>query len=92
MTAYIKISTLEYPRYPGDIAVDPTGDYAEVLWVDPPSYDPRLQICAEGTPVFGGGVWRMTWIVRDATSEEVAEYDIVLLGGAAINRPEEQPQ
>ena len=91
MTAYIKIPSLEYPRYPGDIAVDPTGDYAEVLWVDPPPYDLRLQRCAESSPIFDGDVWQMVWVVRDATPEEIAEYDDILLNGPAINRPEEQP-
>jgi hypothetical protein len=71
MTAYIKLSTGEYPRHPGDIALDPGSEYAEVIWVDPPESDPVTQRCDEGLPVNQDGVWRMTWVVRDATQEDI---------------------
>jgi len=73
MTAYIKLSTGEYPRHPGDIALDPEGIYAVVEWVDPPEIDPSTQRYGEGAPVNDGDVWRMTWLVRDATQEEIDE-------------------
>lgn len=71
MTAYIKLSTGEYPRHPGDIALDPGSEYAVVQWVDPPESDFVTQRCYEGPPVNENGAWRMTWIVRDATPEEI---------------------
>jgi hypothetical protein len=71
MTAYIKISTGEYPRHPGDIALDPNSEYVEVVWVDAPEYNFATQRCYEGSPVNEDGIWRMTWIVRDATQEEI---------------------
>ena len=73
MTAYIKLSTGEYPRHPGDIALDPNSEYAVVKWVDPPSIDAKLQRCYEGAPINENGIWRMTWVVRDATQEEIDE-------------------
>lgn len=72
MTAYIKISTNEYPRHAGDIALDPTGDYAAVQWVDKPDYDRVNKRCDEGAPEQIDGQWRMTWVVRDATQSEIA--------------------
>ena len=87
MTAYIKVSTLEYPRHPGDIAVDPVKDYEEVLWVDPPTFDERLQRCAEGPPVRVDGTWSMVWVVRDATAEEILEYDEAMLNLPPAVRP-----
>lgn len=74
MTAYIKLSTLEYPRHVGDIGIDPAGaaDYVSVQWVDQPSFDPQTQRCGEGAPVQIDGQWYMTWVVRDATPEEIA--------------------
>lgn len=75
MTAYIKLSTLEYPRHIGDIQLDAAGmdDYAHVEWVNQPDYDSATQRCGEGVPVQVDGVWRMTWVVRDATAEEIAK-------------------
>jgi hypothetical protein len=73
MTAYIKLSTGEYPRHPGDIALDPKGVYAVVEWVDPPEIDPVTQRCYEGAPINDNGTWRMTWVVRQATQEEIDE-------------------
>lgn len=73
MSAYIKLSTLEYPRHAGDIQADPAGieDYAHVEWVDQPAFDPKTQRCGEGAPVQVDGQWRMTWIVRNATAQEI---------------------
>lgn len=71
MTAYIKLSTNEYPRHDGDIALDPTGEYAAVQWVDAPDFNRATQRCGEGLPEQVNGQWRMTWIVRDATPEEI---------------------
>ena len=72
MTIYIKISTNEYPRHAGDIALDPTGDYAAVQWVDKPDYDFVNSRCDEGAPKLIDGQWCMTWVVRDATQSEIA--------------------
>lgn len=73
MTAYIKLSTNEYPRHVGDIALDPEGQYALVEWTDPPEFDQVTQRCGEGPPVNDNGTWRMTWVVRQATQDEIDE-------------------
>jgi hypothetical protein len=71
MTAYINLTTGEYPRHPGDIELAPNDQFAPVEWVDPPPYSFPLQLCYEGPPVNENGIWRTTWIVRDATQEEL---------------------
>lgn len=85
MSAYIKLATFEYPRYEGDIRLEhpnilesQTGDtfpcpdtYAPVSWVDQPVYDYTTQRCGEGQPELVDGAWRMTWITRPATQEEI---------------------
>lgn len=73
MSAYIKLSTLEYPRHIGDIQLDPEGAaaYALVEWTDRPAFDPQTQRCGEGAPVQVDGQWRMTWVVREATAKEI---------------------
>ena len=72
MTTYINTTTMEYPRHAGDIAIDPTGTYAEVQWVDRPEFDTSTQACDEGTPENVDGVWRKTWVVRPITEQELA--------------------
>lgn len=73
MSAYIKLSTLAYPRHIGDIEIDPAGmaDYAHVEWRDPPEFDKATQRCGETAPVQKNGVWHMVWAVRDATQQEI---------------------
>lgn len=85
MSAYIKLSTLEYPRYEGDIRLEyreilesQTGDtfpcpdtYATVQWVDEPSYNIETQLAYELAPVNNNGTWFMVWAVRDLTQEEI---------------------
>jgi hypothetical protein len=71
MTTYINILTGEYPRYPGDIALNPDSEYAVVEWVEPPSIDTATQRRYEGAPINDNGTWRMTWVARDATQEEI---------------------
>lgn len=75
MSAYIKLSTLEYPRHEGDIAIDPAGaqDYALVQWVEPPVFDRATQRCYEIAPIEINGTWTMQWSVRDATPDEIQE-------------------
>jgi hypothetical protein len=87
MTAYIKLSTLEFPRHEGDIRLEHpeitqerTGDsfpcpdtHALVGWVAPPEHDPKIQRCAQGAPENVDGAWRVTWSVRDATAEEIEQ-------------------
>ena len=85
MSAYIKLSTLEYPRYEGDIRLEhpdilesQTGDgfpcpdtYAPVQFVDAPEFNVDTQIAYELAPVNNDGIWSMAWTVRDLTQEEI---------------------
>jgi hypothetical protein len=77
MTSYIKLSTGEYPRHIGDIEIDSAGsaDYAHVEWVDRPSFDRATQRCYEGLPVQENGTWYTTWVVRDATPDEIEAFN-----------------
>lgn len=74
MSAYIKLSTLEYPRHAGDIQLDPAGmaDYAPVEWVEPPSFDPETQRRTQNFPAQQGDKWVMNWVVSPIPEEEMA--------------------
>lgn len=85
MTAYIKLSTLEYPRHEGDIRLehpeiteDQTGDtfscpptYAPVEYVPAPAVDTGNQEIAEPLPpVNENGVWKTAWRIRVLSDDE----------------------
>ena len=74
MSAYIKLSTLEYPRHVGDIQIDPAGmaDYAPVEWVDMPSFNPETHRLWEGAPSQQDGKWVMNWVVEQIPEAEMA--------------------
>jgi hypothetical protein len=85
MSAYIKLSTGEYPRHEGDIRLEypdisdyQTGDtfpcpptYAPVALVPPPKFDQLCQCVYEGPPQQAGSGWIMTWVVRALSPEEI---------------------
>jgi hypothetical protein len=87
MSAYIKLSTLEYPRHEGDIREDhpeikedQTGDtfpcpstYALVQWVDAPTFNNDTQTAYEMPPQIINGAWTMVWAVRDLTADEITQ-------------------
>jgi hypothetical protein len=70
MSAYINLDTLEYPRFEGDIALDPDGAYAPVAWVDPPEVS-DTRFCFELAPELTGSGWEMRWGVKDMTPEQL---------------------
>lgn len=84
MTTYIKLKTLEYPRYEGDIRLEHpeigeevTGSdfpcpstYAVVEWVDAPEIN-DYQIAYAVEPVQENGIWKMVWAVRNLTEDEI---------------------
>ena len=74
MSAYIKLSTLEYPRHIGDIEIDPAGmaDYAHVEWVDPPAFDYETQRLSQKTPENRNGQWFMAWEVTQIPEPEMS--------------------
>jgi hypothetical protein len=85
MTTYIKLSTLEYPRYEGDIRLEcpdildsqtwpnfPCPDtYALVTPIQFPSYNEATQCAEEIAPIQIEGVWTQQFLVRDLTTEEL---------------------
>lgn len=70
MSIFINLDTLEYPRYEGDIAVEPNANWAEVQTTAIPEYAVS-QAPYELTPTLINGVWTQQWAVRDLTAEEI---------------------
>jgi hypothetical protein len=84
--SYLKLATMEYPRYEGDIRLeypeiteDQTGDtfpvpdtYIKVQDTTPPQFDKNTQFLAVTTPVQVDGVWQQVWVVNELPPEEIA--------------------
>jgi hypothetical protein len=82
MSAYIKLSTLEYPRHQGDIRLEHPNigeefvcpeTYAHVEYVEMPDHNHETQTAYQLLPVQTDKVWSMVWAVRDLTAEELAD-------------------
>lgn len=80
MSAYIKLSTLEYPRHIGDIWLEHPEltnqyvcpeTYAIVHDVEMPRYDFKTQKIIEQHPVNIDGVWHKSWKVVNYTVQEL---------------------
>jgi len=82
MSVYIKISTLEYPRYEGDIRLEHPEiadvfvcpeTYAPVEEVVAPEFDYVTQTAYQLPPVNTNNIWCMAWAVRDLTAQELED-------------------
>ena len=74
--AYINLDTMEYPRFPGDIELNPTANWQEVEQTDPPTIEDN-QVIYQLTPENTGGHWRSVWAVRDLTEEEIKQREVM---------------
>lgn len=85
MSTYLKLSTMEYPRFEGDIRLeypeiteDQTGDtfpcpddYVVVQEVPCPTFDGATQVAIQQMPQQIDGVWTMVWEIKTYTQEEL---------------------
>ena len=70
---FINADTLEYPRYEGDVALNPTADWQPVTEVPMPEITDDGLIAVEVKPILADGLWIQQFIVRQMTDEEIAE-------------------
>jgi hypothetical protein len=91
MSVYIKLSTLEYPCYEGNIRLEhpeitedqtypnfpcpPT--YAEVIQPELPIYDGVKQYLTQTKPANNNGVWSVEWVINNHTDEEIKKIEEV---------------
>lgn len=101
MSAYIKLSTLEYPRHEGDIRLeypeiieDQTGatfpcpdTYALITPVQIPECNHDTQAVEETAPIQIAGVWTQQFLVRALTTEELEERAALLAQMAQLDTP-----
>jgi len=62
MPTFINQTTGEYPRYPGDVALEPDADWAEVVQTPEPDEEAGEGLrWIEDTPQQVDGVWERRW-------------------------------
>jgi hypothetical protein len=61
-----------FPKRPSDELLAGWGVYP-VANVDSPTFDYATQNLTEGAPSLVDGQWQQTWVITDATSEEIAQ-------------------
>ena len=61
-----------FPKRPTDAALA-SWDVYPVANVDSPSFSYATQNLTEGDPVLVGGQWKQTWVITDATPEQVTQ-------------------
>lgn len=100
MSAYIKLSTLEYPRHIGDIEIDPAGmaDYAPVEWKDPPKINFKRERVRNIIPIQQDGRWVTNWeivpipdseeakSVREQRNQKLKDTDWTQLADSPVNK------
>lgn len=84
MSIFINTHTMQYPLFEGDAKID--NAFWEVGWplpefweavtpVNPPSYNEN-EVCEQHFPELVDGQWKMKWVVRPKTEEEIAKESI----------------
>jgi hypothetical protein len=70
---FINADTLEYPRYEGDIALDPNANWQPVTEVPMPAVEDILFLAVEIKPILSDGLWLQQFMVRLKTDQEILE-------------------
>lgn len=71
MTMYLKLSTMEFPFYLGEVQDDPAGmqAYAPVVETSPPTFDGNRYSISYGAPELRGDTWYQTWVLTPRPDE-----------------------
>lgn len=83
--SYLKLSTMKYPLYEGDIRLehpeiseDQTGDtfpilddYVKVQYTERPAYDWNTQQVELKFPVNKDGIWYTNWVVKPLSAHQI---------------------
>ena len=70
---YINADTLEYPRYEGDVALDPMANWQLVDEMPMPEVEDILMIAVEVQPILVNERWTQQFTIRPKTIEEIDE-------------------
>lgn len=70
MTLYINLDTDEFPRFEGDVAIDPNANWAEVVETTCPA-TLEDEIAYQTEPDLVDGQYFQVWVVRKLNADEM---------------------
>lgn len=74
MTLFINLDSMEYPRFDGDVALDPSANWVKVEAVNPPvTADDEMAYTI--APELKDGIYWQVWAVRKLTAEELKPFN-----------------
>lgn len=90
---YLKLSTMEFPLYPGDVALGSAQDFVEVEWCEPEPIDLNEYDHVIGVQQTDSG-WKVVWSAAPKPPEKVAKIKAAIAELAdplKINRSGSEP-
>lgn len=70
MSIFINLDTMEYPRFDGDVALNPFANWSQIIEVPPPLIaDDEMPYTLN--PELIGGKYYQVWAIRKLTAEEL---------------------
>jgi len=70
---FINADNLDYPRYEGDVLLDPTSNWQPVTEVTMPAVTDTALIAVEVKPIVVDNLWVQQFVIRAKTNNEIAE-------------------
>jgi hypothetical protein len=70
MSIFINLDTMEYPRFDGDVALDPSANWSEIIEVTPPATAEDEIAYTTEPELINGSYWQV-WAIRKLTPEEL---------------------
>jgi hypothetical protein len=70
MTVYINLDTMEYPRFDGDVALDPSANWSQIVEVNPPA-TLEDEMAYNVSPELLDGTYYQVWAIRKLSPEEL---------------------
>jgi hypothetical protein len=70
---FINADNLDYPRYKGDVLLDPTANWQPVTEVPIPAVTDTALIAVEVKPIVVDNLWVQQFVIRAKTDNEIAE-------------------
>lgn len=70
MTLYINLDTMDYPRFDGDVVLNPSANWSEVIEINPP-VTAKDEMAYTIAPELKDGSYWQVWAIRKLTPEEL---------------------
>ena len=84
---FINADNLDYPRYEGDVLLDPTANWQPVDEAPMPEVEDVLMLAVEVSPILVNERWTQQFLIRPKTNDEIAASQKPTKAQAALSTP-----